>query len=445
MSYLGPIDSLDAYPWSYEIDFTAGDAAEQYARAGFRCPRATAAEYVDSNMMVRTAPAFTPVFEFDKRTGRSLGLRCERAHSNNVNNSENLTAWVNWYGGLPGLAKGFVDPAGGNEAWSFRITNLLQGPGSTGQMMGGIINTGFAVPPDGVTHTAEVWVRCDSVRPFRFGFSDAASDFIATTEWQRFRFTDVWSLAKDQGRICQLLFGYETSELAAGVISGDTRFYIWHPGMWHGSTSMSYVRSDSTIQSVDSDYHYADSRPMFDGYGPEGALYIEWERKGQTANPAATNGLFQMSVAGGDPFQFGIIGNEYPLSNSVGVLQYLGGNASSVEGPLRNAGGVGGRGIQRLAFGWHKSGNNAPGAAMNNQAFREMTGTTAKSAELIALTRFLLGVRLAADPLDGYIRKLRFSRAFNPNVGKDALPVSPTAELLSDLTNDRLLSTDDFS
>jgi hypothetical protein len=445
MSYLGPVDGLQSYPWSYEVDFTAGDAAEQYARAGFRCVRGTTTEYVDSNGIVRVAPPQTPVFEFDKETGRALGLRCERAHNNYLHSTENLNAWANWFGGLPGLTKGFPDPAGGSEAWSFRIADIPQGPGAAGDMAGGMINTGTVIPTDGVVHTAEVWVRCDVVRQFSLGFSDAMSQYTATPQWKKFRFTDVWTAAKDLGRLCQLVFSYSTSELAAGSISADTRFYLWHPWMWQGSVGMSYIKADNVAPYADQEYHYADLHPMFAGYNPEGALFIEWERKGQTVNVNDTNGLFQMSTPGAAPDVYSYFGDNYPKSNSVAIAQYWNGQASAVEGPLRNNGAPGGKGIQRLAFGWYKSGNDAPGAAFNSQAFRRMNGGGAASAGMIGFTRFVLGARIYADPLDGYIRKVKFHRNFNPNVPKDALPAGPTAQSLSELTNDRLWSTDDFT
>jgi hypothetical protein len=291
----------------------------------------------------------------------------------------------------------------------------------------------------------KIWIRCDAVCNFRLGFSDAMRDFVATPEWQRISFTDVWTSAKDQGRLCQMIFGYSTSEVASGSVSSDTRFYLWHPWMWRGSVEMNYVWADFTAPYADQDYHFADLMPMFAGYNPEGALYIEWERRGQTLNAESTNGLFQMSRAGATPDSFSFLGQEYPVTNSLGVIQFWNGSAFVVEGPLRNTGQPGGRGIQRLAFAWYKSGNDAPGMAFNSQSYRAMTGPTAASAGVIGFTRFLLGTRTYADALDGYIRKLRFHRNFNPDVPKDALPVTPTAQSLTEMTNDRLLSTDDFT
>ncbi|GGX32851.1 hypothetical protein GCM10007242_44780 [Pigmentiphaga litoralis] len=442
MSYLGPIDSLQPYPWTYEVDFTAPDAAEQYARAGFRCQRGTETEYVDSNLVVRKAAPGVPVFEYDPVTGRALGLRCERAHNNYLHNSENLNAWASWFGGLPGLVKGAADPAGGNEAWSFRIGDLPQGPGAPGQLSGGIINTGVVVPPENVMHTGEVWIRCDAVRQFGFGFSDAAETYVATPQWQKFKHTNIWSSAKDVGRLFQLTFFYDTLS-ESGTTSPDIRFYIWHPWMWQGTVGMSYVKSLTTAPYAAPDWHACDFYPFFTGYNAEGAFYIEWQRKGQIVNAGGFNGLFQISTPG-PAGVYSYHADEVPTDNLIHMIQYWNGNRASVIGPHRSTGQTGGHGIQRMGFAWYKSGGNAPGAAINGQPYKEMTGPEAVSAGVVGVTRLMLGTRWDADPMDGYIRKIRFHRNFNANVPKDALPVTPTPQALSELTNDRFLSTSDF-
>lgn len=440
MSTLGPIDSLDRFPWSYEIDFTAGDAAEQYERAGLKCMRSTATEYVDSNRMLRTSEPYVPVFEHDLETGRARGLRCEPARVNLLQNTENLAAWAPWYSGLPGLKKGFPDPRGGSDAWSFRVADLLGYPGDQVRRMGGIINTGVQLPVEGSQNTFAIYIRCDVTRNFRIGFSDAMRDEVATPRWRRVPFTELWTAAKDGGRIGQLLFGFHPDELITGAVSPDTRVYLYHPTMTAGPRETSYLQSGATAQVASADFHYADLLPMFAGYNPEGCIFIEWEQRPQVGSA----GLFQMSMAGAAPNSTAFFADVYPVNNEMNVQQFWHGQISSVAGPMRSLGRSGAAGIQRLGFGWYKSGHHPPGASINGQGYQPLTGATSVSAGVITFGRFLLGHRIWNEPLDGYIRKLRFSARFNPNIGKDYSPGLPTAQMLSEMTNDRLVATHDF-